>query len=467
MSHNIFNIVARHGKWRRIFVALALLAVLSGSWSPAALASTSHRHLVPSDYQVLYSDRLPGADLSVAPATRSLQLASRAAAIQPAPSGVSEGRVRYFSQTAHFLRGIFLAYWETHGATAILGLPLTEPIIEDGLTVQYLERARLEYHPENPDPRNQVLLARLGVTLAESRSLSFDQAPPVTETPGSHYFPETGHNLSSGFLTYWLRNGGLAVFGYPISEEMAEVNPADGNTYTVQYFERNRFEWHPQNPPAYNVLLGLLGVEYARMAGLNPLARVIVPEPIGNGEDLGSSPQLAHLVDPDLLPAVQELAHAPQFRWVPALIIQYKVAVEFSAINEEGVAGAFVATRSTTRPYVIVVPESERNESPLALASVLAHEATHAYDTVAGVIRARSGCSIEEELRAYMNGFSAWIVLQGENALEQDYPARSLDAAINRSLVGFNSGNTNVSFDFSAQDARSYLRTLYGSSCGQ
>jgi hypothetical protein len=29
----------------------------------------------------------------------------------------------------------------------------------------------------------------------------------------------------------------------------------------VQYFERNRFEHHPGNPPPYDVLLGRLGAE--------------------------------------------------------------------------------------------------------------------------------------------------------------------------------------------------------------
>ena len=41
----------------------------------------------------------------------------------PAPSEISRGGQRYFAQTAHFLRGAFLDYWQTHGATAVLGLP--------------------------------------------------------------------------------------------------------------------------------------------------------------------------------------------------------------------------------------------------------------------------------------------------------------------------------------------------------
>ena len=37
----------------------------------------------------------------------------------------------------------------------------------------------------------------------------------------------------------------------------------------MQYFERNRFEYHPENQPPYNVLLGLLGRQFAQERGVN------------------------------------------------------------------------------------------------------------------------------------------------------------------------------------------------------
>ncbi len=74
-------------------------------------------------------------------------------------------------------------------------------------------------------------------------------------------FPETGKTISGDFLAYWTANGGLAQQGYPISDVVSEVNPTDGRTYQVQYFERARFELHPENVAPYNVLLGLLGRE--------------------------------------------------------------------------------------------------------------------------------------------------------------------------------------------------------------
>jgi len=47
----------------------------------------------------------------------------------------------------------------------------------------------------------------------------------------------------------------VAVFGYPLTEEIQE----DGRT--VQYFERSVFEYWPENPPEYTVLLRRLGAD--------------------------------------------------------------------------------------------------------------------------------------------------------------------------------------------------------------
>lgn len=101
-----------------------------------------------------------------------------------------------------------------------------------------------------------------------------------------------------------------------------------------------------------------------------------------------------------------------------------------------------------------------------ALASVLAHEATHAYDVVTGALRISTGCSIEAETRAYMNGLAAWIVLNGDDALSQSYPSGSFESAVNRSLKGFNSGKSQLEFDFNIQRGKQYVRSLYGADCG-
>ncbi len=168
--------------------------------------------------------------------------------------------VAFLAPTSHTLRDPFLKYWQQHGGLAQFGYPLSEPFSEvsktDGktYTVQYFERNRFEYHPENP-PAQQVLLGLLGVTLTSGHNFPASQA--FDSTADYVYFPQTQHSLgnSSGFLTYWQQHGGLAIYGYPISEELIE------NGYTVQYFERNRFEYHPELPDPYKVSLGLLGSE--------------------------------------------------------------------------------------------------------------------------------------------------------------------------------------------------------------
>jgi hypothetical protein len=69
------------------------------------------------------------------------------------------------------------------------------------------------------------------------------------------------------FAQFWRENGGLAVFGYPISAAQPTINPDTGQTYLTQYFERQRFEHHPENPRPYDVLLGRLGDDDLRRTG--------------------------------------------------------------------------------------------------------------------------------------------------------------------------------------------------------
>ncbi len=70
----------------------------------------------------------------------------------------------------------------------------------------------------------------------------------------TRYFPETGMSVSFGFKRYFEQRGGVEIFGYPITPEIQE------NGFTVQYFQRARFEYHPEHAGTpYEVELGLLG----------------------------------------------------------------------------------------------------------------------------------------------------------------------------------------------------------------
>lgn len=90
-------------------------------------------------------------------------------------------------------------------------------------------------------------------------------APRAANDPllgGRGFFPETGHSLGGAFQAYWNHNGGLPVFGYALTEEFIQKAPGATQAYGVQYFERQRFEYHPEHAGTpYEVLLGRLGAE--------------------------------------------------------------------------------------------------------------------------------------------------------------------------------------------------------------
>jgi hypothetical protein len=181
--------------------------------------------------------------------------------------------VTYFEPVGHTLRGVFRDYWQQHGGLGQFGYPLTEEFSETSLTdgkayvTQYFERARFEQHPENAPPYN-VLLGLLGRTVTAGREgeIVFQRTPNYN-FPGSIYFEIVGHNVPAPFADYWQKHGALAVYGYPITEAYTEVSPTDGKSYTVQYFERNRLEYHPELPEPFKVSLGLLGVQILQERG--------------------------------------------------------------------------------------------------------------------------------------------------------------------------------------------------------
>ena len=82
-------------------------------------------------------------------------------------------------------------------------------------------------------------------------------------------FPETDQCIDGRFRQYWQQNGGLPVFGFPITAARNELNRDTGQRYLTQWFERNRFELHTENRPPYDVLLGRLGDDRLRQLGRN------------------------------------------------------------------------------------------------------------------------------------------------------------------------------------------------------
>ncbi len=71
------------------------------------------------------------------------------------------------------------------------------------------------------------------------------------------YFPQTGHNLQGDFLSFYRSSlDPTTLYGYPITEQFTS---RDGRQ--VQYFQRARFEFHPELPDGQRVQLTGLGRE--------------------------------------------------------------------------------------------------------------------------------------------------------------------------------------------------------------
>ena len=115
---------------------------------------------------------------------------------------------------------------------------------------------------DNPteDPLSEIWYVRAArITTEPVRILTPAEPPVALPGSGSNTFPETGKSVRGLFLDYWRKNGGLRQQGYPISEVIGEVSDLNGKLYTVQYFERAVFEYHPEEKAPFNVLLSQLG----------------------------------------------------------------------------------------------------------------------------------------------------------------------------------------------------------------
>jgi hypothetical protein len=106
------------------------------------------------------------------------------------------------------------------------------------------------------------IIASMLLLLAGGTS-SWAPLPSATvAAPDRQYFAATGQFLEGKFLQYWHSHGGLPVFGYPLTPAFLESD------YLVQYFERSRFELHPEHAGSpYEVLLGQLGSERLKREG--------------------------------------------------------------------------------------------------------------------------------------------------------------------------------------------------------
>ena len=189
---------------RMVFALLAMMMLVLSTTSGAFAASRSYAETgqVISDPFLSFFDTNGGVEIFGLPRTgefmmngRRVQYFQRARMeVDPAAPGIvqigmlpvelgrsrppsiqsSDPNRRYFRETQHSIGGGFRDFWEARGGPAIFGFPITDELIENGFTVQYFERARIEWHGELPAD-HRVTLGLLG---DEALALGVVPVPP-------------------------------------------------------------------------------------------------------------------------------------------------------------------------------------------------------------------------------------------------------------------------------------------------
>jgi acyl-CoA thioesterase FadM len=162
----------------------------------------------------------------------------------------------YFADTGHNVSGDFWVYYQSvQNAALVFGSPITEAFTDTktGRLIQYFQRARLEFFPENPVDQ-RVRPSSLGeyVYQLTPAGTTLNFFAPI----GCRYYPDTGFSTCYAFLEFFDKNGGEAVFGKPKSPFVFY------NGRIAQYFERARFDWYPEYPEGQKVVLAELGRIY-------------------------------------------------------------------------------------------------------------------------------------------------------------------------------------------------------------
>ncbi len=213
-----------------ILLGMLLLGILVG-WIPGTGEANTPEPTVTPTRRGGHSAtlRVPKVD-DAGPLLRPFE-----SALQP-PDGVvwdAAAPVRFYPATGHTLGLVFKTFYDAHGGEALFGAPITEVLVDDatGMYLQYYERFRLEY---DPDDGTHISITRIGALAAADLQIhpafawQSDMTPDTetfhaTETEPNEgdelvFFPESGHTLSGTFRTVWEENGGVPILGYPISE---------------------------------------------------------------------------------------------------------------------------------------------------------------------------------------------------------------------------------------------------------
>lgn len=207
----------------------------------------------------------------------------------------------------------FSEFYSAQEGMRLLGRPMGDAFVtgQGGLAVQYFEKGRLEYHPEEASPGWQFLLGLLAselidravelpvggdassmtyADLARLRVAGLRIPPPegfgggfAVLDDGSVFVPfdaslapGPGHavppmfwaflNATTVFPGGWLHDVGLPLT--PVAEVIVSKGPETGRRILVQAFQRTILTFDPLNPSDYQVECANVGTDFVRSGGV-------------------------------------------------------------------------------------------------------------------------------------------------------------------------------------------------------
>ena len=133
------------------------------------------------------------------------------------------------------------------------------------------------------------LRTRLSLLTLSAALLGLGATIPTAQAEERICFPEAApvidDCITGRFAQFWRQNGGLAAFGYPISDVFMYYNSDLDMDLPTQWFERQRFELHADQPRPYDVQLGRIGAFYLE-----------IESTMGFNDLLGTDPNGPHFV---------------------------------------------------------------------------------------------------------------------------------------------------------------------------
>ena len=133
--------VSLHGGFEAIGPALGPAVPIE---TPEGMFYREHRN-----FKLEYWPELAGTPYEVQPALLGVSATNRFwfPTIRPFKS---EESVVYFPETGHSVRFGFLDFFRATGGIELLGYPISEEFLEDGITVQYFQRGGLKFVADAP-----------------------------------------------------------------------------------------------------------------------------------------------------------------------------------------------------------------------------------------------------------------------------------------------------------------------------